>query len=85
MFLFYRPTHLSSHGVLTFDGLSISTTLVTDSPLLVMDVLVDQMRIFVSDKQHRDIRLKQGMRQKLRKKNGICILYVCTVCISVKW
>ena len=58
--LYYRPLHLPSHCVLTFDGLNISTTLVTDSPLLVIDIMIDQMELFVSNKQHENINLRKG-------------------------
>ena len=43
-----------------FDALTLTTTLVTDSPLLVFDIFVDEMRLFVSDRQHDCIVLKKG-------------------------
>ena len=51
---------MPSQAVLMFDALTLTTTLVTDSPLLVFDIFVDEMRLFVSDRQHDCIVLKKG-------------------------
>ena len=53
-----------------FDALTLATTLVTDSPLLVFDIFVDQMRLFVSDRQHDCIVLKKGS-----------VIYMCTILV----
>ena len=32
----------------------------TDSPLLVTEILVDQMALFIADKQYKEVQLKKG-------------------------
>ena len=56
-----RPVHIPTHAVLTLDSISVSSNLVTGSPLLLVNVLLDQTCLFISDKQHQIINLRNGL------------------------
>ena len=60
-----RPLYLSSQTVLTFDSMSISSTLVTGSPLLVTHLHLDQLSLFLSDRQHKSIQLRKGKDENI--------------------
>ena len=51
---------MSCDVVLALDSVSVSSTLATGTPLLVVTVVLDQTSLFISDKQKQLLQLKNG-------------------------
>ena len=54
------PVHLSAHVVVALTSMSFTSSLVTGSPLLVLRLVLDRARLFLSNKRHRHANLSEG-------------------------
>jgi hypothetical protein len=56
----YRPLNMEGHAVMTIDSLSLSSTLVTGTPLLVVKLLINEGDLFISNRRHDILQLQDG-------------------------